>query len=920
MNTLGRAGLAILSLVLAASASTKDRVREELRIKRKAVFEFTEEPTVTGAGDSWTIRFAVKDFCDVTIAIEDAQGKIVRHLASGVLGDNPPPPFQKESLRQEIAWDGKDDKGAYVDHKETCAVRASLGLRARFERHFLWSPYRRFQRLPPSFCAQPEGVYVFDGKMAGYIYQFDQKGDYVRTVYPFPAPNLDKLVGVRTRVFEQSGKELPWKSGYLYDSLLTCGLNTRHFTSEGQIHDGSVNSAMGIRNGQIALAYFSLNTLATDGTTGGRPLEGPETHMGKKRHWLFPRSVALSPDGNTAYVTGFSSIRGTGAAVSTFWVHGVGRVDVKNGRKGDKMQTFVGVLGEGHKSGGSEPGRFKVCSSVDCDPKGRVYVNDHFNDRVQVFDPAGKHLKSIPVSKPAEVCVDPRNGHLWVFSWALDSRYFRKGGSDGYGRGSKVQPILRHFGPFDDPNLLGEYSFPIMDTTLGGGRHGGTQYRAIVNFWAPGDAGPEAWIISGVGGRYRGASHRDGALQIMRKKKGKNELEVIRDFTKQATKDLPTLTSYTSQRLSVNPTTGELWIPRARLVIDPETGRTRKVHFPQDFAEMTFDTDGHAYFSTGVLVSRFALSASDQWRQVPFDYGEERGNLLGVLPTQGGPYHSGGISVSPKGHVLVAVMLGSVKLRTREQEEARLAALGGKKPWRPQIYKGRGGHLMVRVWDRYGKIVYLDAVQGIGYCHNVFMDKDDMLYVATGAYRTGYTDENTGTLVKMPPEGRILTTSSTLPLGELTPKRPPDTGLGGIGGKAWWEDAKWFYGGIGFNGKNHGGIHACHCSQFRISQDYFARTFVPETVHYTVGVVDSAGNLIMRIGQYGNVDDGVPLVPEPKIPKPRSLGGDEVAFFHPAYLAVHTDRRLFVNDFGNDRIVSVKLGYHAQERVPLKAE
>jgi hypothetical protein len=46
--------------------------------------------------------------------------------------------------------------------------------------------------------------------------------------------------------------------------------------------------------------------------------------------------------------------------------------------------------------------------------------------------------------------------------------------------------------------------------------------------------------------------------------------------------------------------------------------------------------------------------------------------------------------------------------------------------------------------------------------------------------------------------------------------------------------------------------------------------------------------------------------------------GDEVALMFGAYLATHTDRRLFIADAGNSRIVSVKLGYHAEQRVALK--
>ena len=44
----------------------------------------------------------------------------------------------------------------------------------------------------------------------------------------------------------------------------------------------------------------------------------------------------------------------------------------------------------------------------------------------------------------------------------------------------------------------------------------------------------------------------------------------------------------------------------------------------------------------------------------------------------------------------------------------------------------------------------------------------------------------------------------------------------------------------------------------------------------------------------------------------------EVAFFLPRFCATETDRRLFVSDIGTCSILSVKLGYHAEETVALK--
>ena len=56
------------------------------------------------------MTFALNRLSDVEVAIVDPQtSKVVRHLAAGQLGDNPPPPLVAGSASQKIAWDGKDD-------------------------------------------------------------------------------------------------------------------------------------------------------------------------------------------------------------------------------------------------------------------------------------------------------------------------------------------------------------------------------------------------------------------------------------------------------------------------------------------------------------------------------------------------------------------------------------------------------------------------------------------------------------------------------------------------------------------------------------------------------------------------------------------------------------------------------------------
>jgi len=107
------------------------------------------------------------------------------------------------------------------------------------------------------------------------------------------------------------------------------------------------------------------------------------------------------------------------------------------------------------------------------------------------------------------------------------------------------------------------------------------------------------------------------------------------------------------------------------------------------------------------------------------------------------------------------------------------------------------------------------------------------------------------------------------------------------------------------------------CWNARPALDLFARSFATELGRCRVAILDTNGNLIMRIGKYGSVDDGLPLITDGGPEKPRSIGGNEVALAKPAYLATHTDRRLFIADYGNYRILSVNLGYHAEETLPM---
>jgi len=169
--------------------------------EREEVYEFTQKPKVTKQGDKYVITFASKGKCDATVAILDKDGKIIRHLASGVLGANAPHPFQQNSLSQKLEWDGLTD-----DFKKApagCKVKVSLGLKAEFDKNLLWDPHDVRPKKPskknPLFMATAKdgtryvgGVVSMNQNCVGRA--FDKAGKYLYTFFPPKAADVEKLL------------------------------------------------------------------------------------------------------------------------------------------------------------------------------------------------------------------------------------------------------------------------------------------------------------------------------------------------------------------------------------------------------------------------------------------------------------------------------------------------------------------------------------------------------------------------------------------------------------------------------------------------------------------------------------------------------------------------------------------------------
>lgn len=992
---------AILLGAVCTCAPLRAAPSDELRVKRQQVFEFTRKPTIVRRGDRIGISFTSKGYCDVTIAVQRANGAIVRHLASGVLGKNAPPPLQRASLAQTVLWDGKDDQARYIDEKDELTIRVSLGLRPQFERSLLWSPQRRTSTRCPLIRTAPEGIYICEGQNLDSLRLYDHAGNYLRTIYPFPADKARTIKDLHWYTFPHDGARLPLKEGFWQTTLLSSGdnagfhqrVNLGYGKHIGYSDDGYAVSTFAVhppdrpaRPGHIALVRLHLNRIGSDGGSCGLPLKGPETGImktsrqikwGREPFRVYPWASAFSPDGNTLYLSGYAF------RVRRHWdcLHGVMKLDFA---KNDPPQAWIGGLG--YEDYGTDNRHFKCAADVACDPKGRVYVADHMNDRVQIFAPDGTFLKSLHVFRPAMLSIHHQTGELFVFTWVVHNRHTEKlaaARQKAHKPYVQIVPRLTHFGPFEDPKQKAAIPLPLP--VFGGRQRSGTSVRSgplwsgAVDSWTD---PPTVWIgrmfasrIGHSGMTSTSAAHRaKTAFSLETATGGRrgirlytlkgDELALKRDFGREAVRavvnDRPPLRA--RQRMYVNPTDGSLLVGECDsgvinqgfqkpLRVDPETGKVTACPLPFTCEDFAFDINGLAYLRGFHEIVRYN---SRTWREVPFDYGEVRKavSFAGsrapavsalVLPTHVTLWHRPGFGVSPTGRIAVGCYAtpkelyknystGTLRSEDGSDRTGYGSLSGSGRRWQPAVYPGRllgKKGTSIHVWDRHGKLVHEDVAPGLAAANGVQIDADDNVYVLASMYRRfdgeRHFNDMTGTVMKFAPGKNKLrgTVKGPVPLTDV-PKRPAELGKGGL--RLWTEGARWFYGGIGFCGQGVGRPGAmaaggCSCWNCRFTLDYFRRSFAPEMDHYSVAIIDTNGNLITRVGTYGNVDDGQPAekpAAPAEPPHQRAIGGDEVALFYAPYLATHTDHRLFIADPGNGRIVSVKLGYHATEQVALK--
>ena len=395
---------------------------------------FTTKPSVSRIDGKTTVSFAVAAPTDVEVAIVDAKGVVVRHLAAGVLGGKEAPPAPlKTGLAQSVEWDGKDDYGAAVTGGP-CTVRVRAGMGVKVEQIVGGDPYAFYSKdmgqgdhsawAITGLEAKSDGSVYVMGLVSNYgpmaIRQYDLLGEFRRTVYPPPAgkPAEDvkgwgidaRTDGTYTFKYAQLDAISPGTTMAFWGRAMLASL----VPSPGK--DGLV----------LSNDTFQTITIGTDGSLREHKPAPAIAEPLASKGLAGSLCAALTPDGRSMYVSGIFACddhwKGKEVHTTGFWRDAqVWKVDLAS-RKAEPFFALPekDVIGDLGARGGSPiaDNRYSVhgaFAGVAVDAEGRVFVCDRQNKRIVILGKDGKQVREIPgVLHPDAIAVNPKSKALYV--------------------------------------------------------------------------------------------------------------------------------------------------------------------------------------------------------------------------------------------------------------------------------------------------------------------------------------------------------------------------------------------------------------------------------------------------------------------------------------------------------------------------
>jgi hypothetical protein len=388
--------------------------------------KFAAPPKVVREGGETIITFAVGESTDVEVAVLDAKGRVVRHLAAGVLGGkNPPPAPLKPGLAQRLVWDGKDDLGKDAV-QGPFQVRVRAGMSVVFGKMIGESPYTGSvvsmpYRAPVNGLAvdaegnlfvkmmSSVGSHGNSGLWPWHLRKFSPKGDYLRTLLPYPPSTPPAKASGFELLKTPDGLFTPANRTSLYPVFAVLGNEIVPRLVDGQI--------VFVHSEKRALSF-----LAADGSNRLKivPMWSEKAKL-KCPGWL-DIQTAFSPDGRYAYLSNVAGSAYDGKKPSDIdpaWPQGrIYRQDLS--KPGSEPQPFFDLaLPDWEKEKYWMPSAWDkktAAAGIDTDAKGNVLVCDLVNQQIVEISPEGKRLSATPVPWPDKVLVARKTGDLYVVS------------------------------------------------------------------------------------------------------------------------------------------------------------------------------------------------------------------------------------------------------------------------------------------------------------------------------------------------------------------------------------------------------------------------------------------------------------------------------------------------------------------------
>ena len=823
---------------------------------------FAARPAAVKDGDKVRIGFTVSAPTDVEVAVLDSTGKVVCHLAAGMLGGPKPPPEPlKAGLAQTLEWDGKDDFGKPAAGGPF-KVRVRLGMKPAFDGFVGASPYAlgANRGCIRGMVVDGEGnlyvlVQAYDTHFPGPIdiRVYDRTGKYLRTVMPYPA-NLKRADAAPFGLIDAPGDGLVPKNGPygVWPRLYPLG------AGPGGWDDLKLSAIT--KDGVLILNTDRMRQIcrirASDGGCVGPSFAGNVFPKGDKRlisQYVLAGSsvVALAPDGKTLYMTGSAGVPPKGQKSHPEMPDG--RVyKTSLDKLGAGPEVFVDVpLPE--KCPPPEAGwvwaAHKVAlRGIATDSRGHVYVSDTASGRVRKYSPEGKELCSAPAPGALQAVLDEKTGALYV----LDGKGLAK--LSGCDENAKVVARLECGGNF-------------LALDAGGER-------------------PQVWV--GNTGK--------GSIGLLRVADEGTQLKLLEDLND---RDKSALRSV--DRIAVDPETDDVYVSNGWAEVRRFAGLTGAPGAAMSATDVTVSPDGYVYIQQG---PNFAGAYQRLTRELkPAPLAATGKDVFGfVYGRYGAGFCTKGSCVGWDGKVYSLGMLGWCEYFVAGYDRDG-KALPGKRPAPSGLVEavrsgkpyGYGLEKSGLTSSLIGKLSVDNGGLKVDRAGNIYVGLQ--IWPADHKPPAGFEKDEVykwlaGSVVKFGPEGG----------------GPP----AGKGALADYEGVKQVYPGLGSFSGSRG---CCACRSPRFDLDPYGRLYLPNTITFDTRIVDNAGNEIAKFGAYGNFDSQ--WVPEGSTDKKPIVATPDVPLGWPL-AAGASEKKIYVGDLYNRRVIRVDKKFAAEETCEVK--